>query len=221
MKHYPIQIDVANKPCLVVGGGPIGLVKAKQLVSCGAALHLVSRSFVPGFEQVETAARYERPFEDADIDGMYLVHAATSDPAMNEHIARCCNESEILCCVATESTVGSFSVPAQLEVGDLRVTIATNGASPSYGARLRREWTAQLPDYLQEFLDFLRQSRQRSKDAISDPALRMRVNAYLASREGEEQFVQYSPDQRADWIDCLLENPAQVPESYTPKWERT
>jgi siroheme synthase-like protein len=220
MKSYPIQLDVSGRSCLVVGGGPIGLIKAKQLATSGAELHLVSRSFAQGFDQLEAAVRHERPFADADVNGMYLVHAATNDPKMNDRIANLCKERDILCCVATESSAGSFSVPAVMEAGDLRATIATNGASPSYGARLRREWSDQLPKYLQEYLDFLRQARNQSKTAISDPALRMRFNAYLASAVGEARFAASPPDQRATWVSTLLQYPKEIPESYTPTWER-
>jgi len=220
MKSYPIQLDVSGRACLVVGGGPIGLIKAKQLAACGAELHLVSRSFVPGFDHLEPAARHKRPFADADVDDMYVVHAATDAAAMNEHIANLCKEHEILCGVATETSAGSFSVPAIMEAGDLRITIATNGASPSYGARLRREWTEHLPEYLQAYLDFLRRARDQSKTAISNPSLRMRFNAYLASPEGESRFAQCPPEQRAAWVDTLLQHPDQIPESFTPTWER-
>ncbi|MGD9199069.1 MAG: NAD(P)-dependent oxidoreductase, partial [Desulfobacterales bacterium] len=36
MRYYPINLDIKNRRCLVVGGGAVGTRKVKTLLDCGA-----------------------------------------------------------------------------------------------------------------------------------------------------------------------------------------
>jgi precorrin-2 dehydrogenase/sirohydrochlorin ferrochelatase len=220
MKPYVLQIDLNHLPCLVVGGGPIGLVKTKGLLDSGAIIRVVSRSFVPGFNALEGIDMNQREFESTDLDGMKLVHAATSDEALNDAIAAQCAQAGILCCVASDGALGTFAVPAYLDKGDIRITVGTNGASPSYGARLRRKIETVLPEDPQPYIESLRTMRDASKHTISDPSLRMRFNAYLASEVGEQEFSDAGRDAWLEWANELMADPESVDESYTPKWNR-
>ena len=217
-KAYLIQIDLSGKPVLVVGGGPIALHKTRHLAASGARVTVVSSSFHAGFDELELAARVERRFEDGDIDGMTLVHAATNVPETNEHVAALCAARDIPCCCAHDTKVGTFSVPAMLNKGDLQVSIATNGKSPSFGARLRRKIESELPECLDEYLNFLGEVRDRSKERIADGQLRMRFNAYLASAEGQAWFESTDQETREAEVERLLNAPELIPESYTPRW---
>jgi siroheme synthase-like protein len=220
MKPYVLQIDLDQQPCLVVGGGPIGLVKTKGLIASGAIIRVVSRSFVPGFQTLDGVEIIQRNFESSDLDGMKLVHAATADEALNETIAAQCAQCGILCCDASDGSLGSFSVPAYLDKGDIRITVGTNGASPSYGARLRRKIETVLPDDPQQYLECLRAVRDTSKEEVSDPTLRMRLNAFLASEEGERKFNELGQDEWMNWANEQMADPESVDKSYTPLWNR-
>ena len=215
---YIMQIDLESKPCLVVGGGPIALHKTRNLIASGARVTVVSHSFHAGFDALSLESRQQRPFEDSDIEGMTLVQAATQHLEVNGHIAKLCAAQTIPCCVANDTTLGSFGTPAILDVGDLRVAVSTNGLSPSYGARLRREVKAQLPEYLDKYLTFLGEKRAYSKQAITDASLRMRFNAYLASAEFEVLFVTLEDEALDEMVHALLEHPDTIPEEYTPNW---
>lgn len=217
-KPYLMQIDLSGKPVLVVGGGPIALHKTRHLVTSGAQVTVVSSSFHAGFDELDLAARVERRFEDGDIDGMTLVHAATNVPETNAHVAALCAALEIPCCCAHDTTVGTFSVPAMLTSGDLQISIATNGKSPSFGARLRRKIEADLPECLDAYLNFLGEVRDRSKERIADGQLRMRFNSYLASAEGQAWFESKDVAARDAEVEQLLNAPESIPESYTPRW---
>ena len=43
MRYYPIQLDIRNRPCLVVGGGAVGTRKVNGLLACRARVTVVSR----------------------------------------------------------------------------------------------------------------------------------------------------------------------------------
>jgi siroheme synthase-like protein len=214
-----MQVDLEEKQCLVVGGGAIALHKTRPLVESGALVTVVSSSFQEGFGELSLAARHERRFEDGDIEGMFLVHAATNNPEVNHHIARICSEQNIWCCVADDTSRGSFGTPALLDMGDLRIAVSTNGLSPSYGARLRREIGKLVPDHANEYLHFLGKARAWSKDTIADLQLRMRFNAYLASEEGERLFEASDDDALQKMVSELLARPESIPEHFTPTWD--
>ena len=217
-KPYILQIDLEGKACLVVGAGPIALHKTRHLVDSGARVTVVSSSFHAGFDDLVLEARHARAFEDSDIDGMALVHAATQHVELNGRIADLCEAQGMLCCVANDTTLGTFGTPALLDVGDLRVAVSTNGLSPSYGARLRREIAGQLPEYLDKYLAFLGEKRAYSKQVISDGPMRMRFNAYLASAEFEVLYVTLDDEALDAMVHALLEHPETISETYTPKW---
>ncbi|MBW2193810.1 MAG: NAD(P)-dependent oxidoreductase, partial [Deltaproteobacteria bacterium] len=38
MRYYPINLDIRNRKCLVIGGGGVGTRKVATLLDCGAAV---------------------------------------------------------------------------------------------------------------------------------------------------------------------------------------
>ena len=216
---YMIQVDLKGKRCLVVGGGGIGLHKTAALLASEAKVTVVSTSFRESFDSMTLDARHERSFHDADIDGMFLVHAATNRPELNHHIARLCEQEGVWCCVADDASKGTFGTPALLDRGPVRIAVSTQGLSPSYGARLRRQFAEQIPEHVEEYLRFLGEIREKSKSSIDDLQLRMRFNAYLASEEGERLFESSDAEALEIMVAELLKNPDTIPEHFTPRWE--
>ncbi|MGD8769898.1 MAG: NAD(P)-dependent oxidoreductase, partial [Desulfobacterales bacterium] len=42
MRYYPVNLDIRNRKCLVVGGGSVGTRKVMTLLDCGAKVTVVS-----------------------------------------------------------------------------------------------------------------------------------------------------------------------------------
>src|SRR5882724_8773740 len=80
-KLFPMFLKLSNRPCLVVGAGAIAESKIASLQDAGGHVRVVAPEATP---QVRTWAQskaldwHQRPFEPADLDGMFLVIAATS-----------------------------------------------------------------------------------------------------------------------------------------------
>lgn len=150
MKYYPVFLDVKARPCLVVGGGPVGARKAETLDKCGADVRVISRKFCRAFDDLKhTRIRLkEKPYETSDVTGMFLVFAATDNSALNKRIKSDTAKSHILCNVADSSEPGDFILPSAMNRGDLIIAVSTCGTSPAVAKKIRQELARQFgPEY--------------------------------------------------------------------------
>ncbi len=147
MRHYPAFLNLSGKRCHVVGGGQVGLRKARSLAECGPAEVLVVDPAPPSPEwrdlrDAGPIVYAERPFEDRDLDDRVLVFAATADAGVNERVMALCAGRGILCNRAETPEDSGFIVPAHFRRGDLLVALSTGGGSPALARVLRRELEA-------------------------------------------------------------------------------
>ncbi|MEA4858503.1 MAG: bifunctional precorrin-2 dehydrogenase/sirohydrochlorin ferrochelatase [Solidesulfovibrio sp.] len=143
MRYYPLYVNLRGKRCLVVGAGQVGRRKIATLAACGPDEVLVLDRDPPAAVVEELAARPEvvferRGFAPADLDGRFLVIAATDDEALNWAISRECAARGILCNIVDQPEKCSFIVPALFTRGDLTVAISTGGASPALARKIRQ-----------------------------------------------------------------------------------
>ena len=69
--RYPISLDLSQKICLVVGGGPVAERKVKSLLECGALVRVVSPEITPGLENLADEGRIDcrrRQFRPPDLE---------------------------------------------------------------------------------------------------------------------------------------------------------
>ncbi len=80
-----------------------------------------------------------RPYEEGDLEGAFLVFAATDRREINAAVVREARERGIPVNVADEPSEGDFALPSTLRRGRLQVAVSTGGASPTLARRVRRE----------------------------------------------------------------------------------
>ena len=151
MHYYPIFLDIAERACLVVGGGKVGARKAKRLLEAGARVTVVSPEMDAALvallphERLSLKRRTYRPEDMADI---FLVIGATDDAGLNRQIKGDAQAAKSLCNVADRPELCDFILPAVVNQGDLAVAITTAGNSPALAKRLRRQLQSQFgPEY--------------------------------------------------------------------------
>lgn len=207
MPYYPMALNIQEWPCLVVGGGRIALSRALRLADAGASVTVVSPSFVRGFSARANIDRIPRTYEERDLEGMFVVIAATNDPDTNGTIAHRCKESRILCNVVDDPESSTFLVPAATHRGALSISVSTDGASPALAARLRQHFDEWLPEDMEAYVAFLGEAREKTKAAITDPDTRRKVANYFASVDGYARFKKLNEKNRARWIKKVLSDP--------------
>ena len=141
MRYYPIFLELKDKNCLVVGGGPVGIRKALALEKCGAHVKVISERFLEGTDGFKGTSilSVEKKYEKKDIRGMFLVFAATNNADLNQEIKKDASASHILCNVADAPDQSDFLVPSTVDRGDLIVAISTSGASPAMAKKIRQD----------------------------------------------------------------------------------
>jgi len=156
MKYYPVNLDIQNRKCLVVGAGLVGTRKAITLLDCGARVTVVSPDPTPQLTKLAAKGSIqlkERPYQSDDINKMFLVIGATDDENLNRQINNDAERNNILCNIADRPEVCNFILPAIVRRGDLMLTISTSGKSPALAKRLRLDLEKQFGE---EYADFLR-----------------------------------------------------------------
>jgi siroheme synthase-like protein len=147
---YPIIVRLQGRPVLVVGGGVIALRKTEGLVASGATITVVSPDFADGFEQLERVTLVQRTYDTSDLDGMWLVVAATNDPVVQQQIFDECEARHIFCNAVDDPDRCAFILPAIVRRGPVIVAVSTQGRSPTLAKHLKDVLAAAIPDNVEE-----------------------------------------------------------------------
>ncbi|MBU0682024.1 MAG: bifunctional precorrin-2 dehydrogenase/sirohydrochlorin ferrochelatase [Proteobacteria bacterium] len=142
MSYFPINVDIRNRPCTVIGGGRVALRKVKGLLECGADVTLISPEATSELEMMAVQGRitwYARGYKPGDLAGSFLVIAATDDEAVQEQVHAEAQAGNLLLNVADVPKWCNFILPATVRQGDLTISISTAGKSPALAKRLRQE----------------------------------------------------------------------------------
>jgi siroheme synthase-like protein len=129
-------LDLRGRRCLVVGGGRVGLEKARGLLDCGATVTVVSPVLEPGL--LDLPVEWVRgEFHESHVAGRWLVVAATPDRAVNRRVFEEAERRGVFCNVADDPELCSLILPAVHRRDPIAVAVSTGGASPALAQRLR------------------------------------------------------------------------------------
>ena len=135
---YPIFLNLDGKRCVVIGGGAVANRKARKLLQARAEVVAISPEVKPELESMATEVR-RRPYREGDLEGAFLVFAATNHREVNAAVTREARGRGIPVNVADEPSEGDFALPSVLRRGQLQVAVSTGGASPTLARRVRYE----------------------------------------------------------------------------------
>jgi siroheme synthase-like protein len=134
MAYYPLCLEMAGRPCLVVGGGPVAERKVAGLLDAGAWLTVVSPTATEvlyAWARADRIRLVEREYTAADLSGHSVVFVATDDGRVNAAVARDARAAGLLINAADDPAHCDFILPAVVRRGDLTVAVSTGGASPA------------------------------------------------------------------------------------------
>ena len=136
--YYMACLDLSGRSVLVVGGGRVALEKVDGLLASSARVTVVAPQIVAGLETRDVEL-VRRAYRTEDLDGRFLVVAATSTSSVNRRVFRDAEARSLLCNVVDVPELCSFILPAVHRQGPIAVAVSTGGASPALAQRLRDE----------------------------------------------------------------------------------
>ncbi|MDO5716295.1 MAG: NAD(P)-dependent oxidoreductase [Tissierellia bacterium] len=188
MAYGFLRIDWTGKRVLVVGGGPVGLRKAKKCMELGAEVTLVSPTMAYDLEGLFRLHR--REVEKRDVEGMFLVIAATNVKNVNEEIASWCLEKEILVNVADDRELGDVHLVKELDAGGVQVGLSTAHGIPFALRPIGEDVRKALLPWSHGRMELLAKIRQEMIEQGLSEEDKRRIYAILLSlgEEGLESF---------------------------------
>ena len=148
MSLLPIFLKLDQRPGLLVGAGHVAFEKIGSLLPTGIRLRVVAPQAIPEIRQLAAEGKLEwvqRPFALSDLDGNFLVIAATDNPDVNAAVYRGAVERGIVSNSVDDPPHCDFYFGSVVTRGDLQIAISTAGESPAVAQNLRREIDEQLP----------------------------------------------------------------------------
>ncbi len=140
MKYYPINLNIKDRLCVVIGGGKVAERKVKNLLRWGGRVRVVSPELTDLLSRWANQGKmdYTRSeYRASHLKGAFLVYAATSDRRVNAEIARDAARRKLLVNVADSATESTFILPAVLRNRKISIAVSTNGLSPATSVRIR------------------------------------------------------------------------------------
>jgi siroheme synthase-like protein len=192
MSLFPAFLKLHSRRVLVVGGGSIAAQKIPGLLEAGAQVHVVSPKLSPQLTEWVRNRQIDwspKPFEPADLDGAFLVIAATSLRDLNAHVYREADQRNILCNAVDDIDHCHFYYGSIVQRGDLQIAISTNGKSPALAQRLRKELEQQFGPEYEHWLEWLGAARETLRAQSTDPEATKHWLHALASRPMFERFL--------------------------------
>ncbi len=127
-----LGVDLTDRRVLVAGGGPVAALKAGALAGDGAHVHVVAPQLCEDLRDLFAASPERLRWSDRevsaeDLDGVWLVVAATDDAAVNRELCAAATAQRIFSVCAGSAADGTARTPAMAEHAGLRVGVVSAG----------------------------------------------------------------------------------------------
>jgi precorrin-2 dehydrogenase / sirohydrochlorin ferrochelatase len=191
MKLLPLFVKLEGRRCLVVGAGTIAESKISGLLDTSAQVRVVAPKATAEVRSWARAGKIEwqqRGFKPADLDGAFLVVAATSSTQVHEQIFVEAQRRGVLCNIVDVPQLCDFYYPAVVRRGALQIAISTTGQSPALAQRLRKQLERQFGPEYGEWLKAIGEARGRMRGKSLNAEKRKLLLHEMASEKAFESF---------------------------------
>lgn len=164
MKYYPVLLQLEEKTILVVGGGSVAERKVENLLEFGCRILIVSRELTKKLHQLIEIKRIQHlgsEFKEEQLEGVFLVIAATNDKDLNSRISAQARNHRLLVNAVDQPADCDFIFPSILRRGDLLIAISTSGKSPALAKSVRKKLETQFGREYGVFLDLMGRLRKK------------------------------------------------------------
>ncbi len=147
---YPVNVDLSRRRVLLVGAGPVGSRKLDGLLAAGARVTVVAPDAVAGVAahaEAGTVRWHRRGYQRGEVASYRLAITTTGVIDVDRQVYLDADAAGVLVNSADDPPHCDFTLPAVVRVGDLTVTVSTNGRSPAVAAWVRRRLEAEADQW--------------------------------------------------------------------------
>ncbi|MDO8184363.1 bifunctional precorrin-2 dehydrogenase/sirohydrochlorin ferrochelatase [Conexibacter sp. JD483] len=211
---YIACLKLRGRRSLVVGGGDVGLEKVEGLLACDGDVTVVAPDLQPELQRLADEGSIQwiaRAYEPADLEGTFMVIAATNDSEVNIGVYDDAEKRAMLVNVVDVPPLCNFILPAIVRTGPLAIAISTAGASPALAKRMKSEISQLFGEDYARLAVMLNDARGWAKSTLP---------TYQERKDFFEGIVNGAPDPieliRANDEQAVLDIIAAAQRTHTP-----
>lgn len=174
---FPLFTDLQGRAVLVVGGGAVAERKLEALLEAGARPRVQAPSVTSRVQAWIDGGDVEwigHTFEDAALNEVWFVIAATDDTRLNRSVADAAERRQRWANVVDDAELSSIHMPARVQRGDLQIAISSGGGAPMIARHLRRRIESWLDESWATITDLFGRERERIRARFPDLSERRR-----------------------------------------------
>lgn len=146
---YPAYLNLHNRECLVVGGGTVAERKVVTMLLSDANVTVISpevTELVQYLSEIGSIHWHKRQLEKGDVQGYFLVCAATDDTNINTTVFTEAHDELNIRLVNVVDVIPqcTFAAASVVTDGDIVISISTSGKSPATSRRIREHLEQKL-----------------------------------------------------------------------------
>ena len=178
MAVFPLFVQLRGKKCVVVGGGEVALRKIETLLQFEANPVIIAPEMNSSIEELGRQGKIsilKKEYSRQDIDGTFLVIAATSEREVNENVFWDAQKSNIPVNVVDDPEKCTFIFPSVVKRGELVIGISTSGKYPALSKKVRKTIEELFPDEYSGILNLLADFRDKVRKGVVNREQRERI----------------------------------------------
>jgi len=185
MSTLALNVRMHGKLAVIIGGSTIALRKIRTLLKAGASVRVVAQTICPEISALRDAGTITArvgSYAVSDLEGAFLVIAATDNAQVNEQVCTDAHERGMLATAVDNPAVGDCTFPAILQRGNLEIAVSTGGRSPTFAVDVRDRIAEQIGDEYGTILHQLAEEREKLLTNGSSSTYNTQVLRSLAKR---------------------------------------
>ncbi|WP_026376368.1 siroheme synthase CysG [Aestuariibacter salexigens] len=193
MRYFPIFIDTAELPCLVVGAGEVAARKIELLLKSEAHITVVAPWACDTVKKLIDAGEVDyipREYHPDDLDGMRLIFVATDQDSVNRQVHHDASERDILVNVVDNTPLCQFITPSIIDRSPIIIAMSSGGVAPVLLRYLRQKLESVIPHGIARLGRFSERFRERVKQSLNSVTQRRYFWEDILDGDVAEQVLQ-------------------------------
>lgn len=138
LTFLPITLNITNKNILIIGGGNVAYQKIRLLLPFTRQITVVALKIANNIKEMGLKT-IEKAYESSDLDGFFLVYAATNLIELNKFVYADAHSKNILVNVVDNVPYCDFVSPAIYKNGPMTVSVGSNATDVMASVHLRNK----------------------------------------------------------------------------------